>query len=169
MYPFEYSDWTLTSFLGMCLFPWQEEQPCSPTRHHGAAHTPGRGGEVNREGCPQLDATSWSRHNQSSVCHPQKWRGWMLSKIPQLFMTPPHFKMEGLYMVPSVVRHKWTMVRQDLKDVHLTVPMVQESWSLLAGLSGRSTDSHAVYCLPSGPYQLCSQRPQSPLYSFCGN
>ena len=34
------------------------------------------------------------------------------------FMTPPHFKMEGLYMLPSIISHKWTMVKLDLKDAY---------------------------------------------------
>ena len=42
-------------------------------------------------------------------------------------MVPPHFKMEGLFMLPSMVSQGWPMVKLDLKDAYLTIPIAQES------------------------------------------
>jgi len=48
------------------------------------------------------------------------------------FLSPPHFKMEGLYMVPSIVQRDSFLVKIDLKDAYLTVPVAEDFQSLLA-------------------------------------
>ena len=36
------------------------------------------------------------------------------------YLEPPHFKMEGLYMLTSIISLGWFMVKIDLKDAYLT-------------------------------------------------
>jgi len=47
-------------------------------------------------------------------------------------MKLPHFKMEGLHMLPSVLLKDMHMVKIDLKDAYLTMPVASDFHPLLA-------------------------------------
>ena len=68
-------------------------------------------------------------------------------------MLPPHFKMEGLFMLPSIISQGWPMVKLDLKDAYLTIPMAQESQNLLTFKVGHTHKLMQFQCLPIG---LCT-------------
>ena len=87
---------------------------------------------------------------------PKSGGGWRLIidlRYLNSHMVPPHFKMEGLYMLPSIVRQGWFMVKLDLKDAYLTIPVAQESWSLLTFQVGSPHTLMQFRCLPFG---LCT-------------
>jgi len=48
------------------------------------------------------------------------------------YLQPPHFKMEGLYMLPVILKQGWYMAKIDLKDAYLTIPVAAEHRSLLS-------------------------------------
>ena len=60
------------------------------------------------------------------------WRPIIDLRYLNSFLEPPHFKMEGLYMLPSIISLGWFMVKIDLKDAYLTIPIAQNFQSLLA-------------------------------------
>ena len=66
---------------------------------------------------------------------PKSGAGWHpiidLRKLNQ-YLSPPHFKMEGLYMLPNVVHQDFFMAKVDLKDTYLTIPVSAEFHCLLA-------------------------------------
>ena len=68
-------------------------------------------------------------------------------------MVPPHFKMEGLFMLPSMVSQGWLMAKLDLKDAYLTIPIAQESRKLLTFQAGPPHQLMQFRCLPFG---LCT-------------
>ena len=47
-------------------------------------------------------------------------------------INPPHFKIEGLYMLPSLLQQGAFLVKVDLKDAYLTVPVAEEFHPLLS-------------------------------------
>ena len=56
-------------------------------------------------------------------------------------------------MLPSIISQGWFMVKLDLKDVYLTIPMAQESWNLLTFQAGPPHSLMQFRCLPFG---LCT-------------
>lgn len=48
------------------------------------------------------------------------------------FLEPPHFKMEGLYMLPVIIKQDWQMAKINLKDAYLTVLVAKEYHCLLS-------------------------------------
>ena len=68
-------------------------------------------------------------------------------------MVPPHFKMEGLFMLPTMVSHRWFMAKLHLKDAYLTIPIAQKSWKLLTFQTGPPHQLMQFRCLPFG---LCT-------------
>ena len=87
---------------------------------------------------------------------PKSGGGWRLIidlRYLNSCIAPPHFKMEGLFMLPSIVSQGWLMVKLDLKDAYLTIPMAKESWNLLAFQAGPSHKLMQFCCLPFG---LCT-------------
>ena len=83
----------------------------------------------SRGACQQESSTP----NKPPFCGAQKrWRPIIdLRKLNQ-YLSPPHFKMEGLYMLPNVVRQDFFMAKVDLKDAYLTIPVSAEFHCLLA-------------------------------------
>ena len=53
-------------------------------------------------------------------------------------------------MLPSIVSQGWFMVKLDLKDAYLTIPMAKESWNLLAFQADPSHKLMQSRCLPFG-------------------
>ena len=47
------------------------------------------------------------------------------------YLEAPHFKMNTLYMLPSIINLGWFMVKIDLKDVYLTIPIAHNFQCLL--------------------------------------
>ena len=87
---------------------------------------------------------------------PKHGGGWRLIinlRYLNSYMVPPHFKMEGLFMLPSMVSHGWLMAKLDLKDAYLTIPIAQESWKLLTFQAGPPHQLMQFRCLPFG---LCT-------------
>ena len=88
---------------------------------------------------------------------PKSGGGWRLIidlRYLNSCIAPPHFKMEGLlFMLPSIVSQGWLMVKLDLKDAYLTIPMAKESWNLLAFQAGPSHKLMQFRCLP---FRLCT-------------
>ena len=68
------------------------------------------------------------------------------------FLEPPHFKMEGLYMLPSIISLGWFMVKIDLKDTYLTILIAQNFQSLLA-FQATPQEVMQFQCLP---FRLCT-------------
>ena len=56
----------------------------------------------------------------------------------------PHFKMEGLHMLPTVIQQDWVLAKVDLKDAYLTIPVAQEFLQLLA-YQGSGPNSNAYH------------------------
>jgi len=57
---------------------------------------------------------------------PKSGGGWRLIidlRYLNSHMVPPHFKMEDLYMLPTIVSLGWFVVKLDLKDAYLTIPV----------------------------------------------
>lgn len=69
-----------------------------------------------------------------------------------LYLEAPHFKMEGLFMLPTVVQQEWVLGKIDLKDAYLTIPVAQEFHQLLAFQTAPHRFIQFV-CLPFG---LCT-------------
>jgi len=70
-------------------------------------------------------------HLLSPLCSAKKWRGLASNNRPHQYIKPPHFKMEGLYMLPTVVQKDFFMAKVNLKDAYLTVPVAAEFHCLL--------------------------------------
>ena len=76
------------------------------------------GGSEGEGGCPP-NAVNRSSYCQSSLRGSKAWgRLEANNRLRYLNsgMVPPHFKMEGLFMLPSMVSQGWPMVKLDLKD-----------------------------------------------------
>jgi len=56
------------------------------------------------------------------------WRPIIDLRFLNSFLEPPHFKMEGLYMLPTILKHRWQMA----KDAYLTIPVAQQQHCLLS-------------------------------------
>ena len=69
---------------------------------------------------------------------PKSGGGWRLiidlRKLNQ-YLSPSHFKMEGLYMLPNVVRQDFFMAKVDLKDTYVSNSSGVSRVSLSLGLS----------------------------------
>ena len=66
---------------------------------------------------------------------PKNGGGWhLIIDLQELnqFLIPPHFKMEGLHMLPSVLQTNMHMVKIDLEDAYLTIPVASKFHPLLA-------------------------------------
>jgi len=46
------------------------------------------------------------------------WRPIIDLRTLNHYLRPPHFKMEGLYMIPNVVRKDFLLAKVDLKDAY---------------------------------------------------
>ena len=68
------------------------------------------------------------------------------------YLEPPHFKVEGLYMLPVILKQDWFMAKIDLKDAYLTIPVAAVHHPLLSFqvLAGEWIQ---FQCLPFG---LCT-------------
>ena len=73
-----------------------------------------------------------------------------LRKLNQ-YLSPPHFKMEGLYMVPNVVQDSF-MTKVDLKDAYLTVLVSTKFHCLLAF----QNESEGFLQFQTLPFGLCT-------------
>ena len=65
---------------------------------------------------------------------PKNGGGWRLIidlRYLTSYLEPLHFKMEGLYMLPTILKGQWQMAKIDLRDAYLTIPVVQEHHCLL--------------------------------------
>ena len=66
---------------------------------------------------------------------PKSGGGWRpIIDLQQLnqYVDSPHFKMEGLHMLPSLLQQEAYMAKIDLKDAYLTVPVAKDSQPFLA-------------------------------------
>ena len=131
---------------------------------HGATHAvkrgpvtslKGRGEKFNRKrscgACQQESNTA----NQPPFVVPKSGGGWRpiidLRRLNQ-YLRPPHFKMEGLHMLPNVVRQNFFMAKVDLKDAYLTVPVSAEFHCLL----GFQDDNGQLLQFQTLPFGLCT-------------
>ena len=75
-------------------------------------------------------------------------------RIQQLtqYIDFPHFKMEGLHKLPSLHQQKAYLIKVDLKDAYLTVPVAESSWPLLAFQNQRAD----LYQFKFLPFGLCT-------------
>ena len=80
------------------------------------------------------------------------WRPIIDLRTLNHYLRPPHFKMEGLYMVPSVVQKDFLLAKVDLKDAYLTVPVSAEFRCLLAF----QNESKAFLQFQTLPFGLCT-------------
>ena len=80
------------------------------------------------------------------------WRPIIELRYLNSYLEPPHFKMEGLYMLPSIISLGWFMVKIDLKDAYLIIPRAQNFQSLLA-FQATPQEIMQFQCLPFG---LCT-------------
>ena len=80
------------------------------------------------------------------------WRPIIDLRYLNSHLEPPHFKMEGLYMLLEVLRQGWHMAKIDLKDAYLTIPITQEHQCLLSSQIGAGVWMQ-FKCLPFG---LCT-------------
>ena len=119
--------------------------------------------------------------DQSSICGPQKQRRVATIYSPTAdkpVYRSTHFKMEGPYMLPSLLQH---LVKVNLKDIYLTVLVAKGSWSLLA-FQNQRIDLFQFKVLPFRLYSTLftsSQNVQSQYhelrllgawtYNFCRN
>ena len=85
---------------------------------------------------------------------PKPGGGWHpiidLRKVNQ-YLRPPHFKMEGLYMLPNVVHHDFFMAKVDINDTYLTILVLAEFHCLL----GFRNDGQFVQ-FQTLPFGLCT-------------
>ena len=112
------------------------------------------------EGLVGKEAAQWVSLTQVHVASPMfivlksrgGWRPIIDLRYLNSHLEPPHFKMEGLYMLPEVLRKEWHMAKIDLKDAYLTIPIAQEHQCLLSSQIG--VGKWVPYqCLPFG---LCT-------------
>ena len=68
------------------------------------------------------------------------------------YLDAPHFKMEGLFMLPLVVREDWLLAKLDLKDAYLTIPVAPEFHQLLAF----QVAPHKFAQFQCLPFRLCT-------------
>ena len=80
------------------------------------------------------------------------WRPIIDLRLLSSFLEPPHFKMEGLYMLMEVLKQGWQMAKIDLKDVYLTIPVAREHHCLLS-FQVQQGEWIQFQCLPFG---LCT-------------
>ena len=80
------------------------------------------------------------------------WRPIIDLRFLNTYLEPPHFKMEGLYMLPVILKQDWFMAKIDLKDAYLTIPVATVHHPLLSFqvLAGEWIQ---FQCLPLG---LCT-------------
>ena len=64
------------------------------------------------------------------------------------FIRVEHFKMEGLHLLPDLIQSQDWMVKLDLKDAYLQVPIHQDNQSLLQFQWEQKT--YQFVCLPFG-------------------
>ena len=86
---------------------------------------------------------------------PKSGGGWRpIIDLRQLnqYIDSPHFKMEGLHMLPSLLQQETYMAKIDLKDAYLTVVVAKDSQPFLA-FQGREGDLFQFKVLPFG---LCT-------------
>ena len=85
---------------------------------------------------------------------PKSGGGWRpiidLRRLNQ-YLRPPHFKMEGLHMLPNVVRQNFFMAKVDLKDAYLTVAVSAEFHCLLG-----FQDNGQLLQFQTLPFGLCT-------------
>ena len=80
------------------------------------------------------------------------WRPIIDLRLLNSFLEPPHFKMEGLYMLTEVLKQGWQTAKIYLKDVYLTIPVAREYHCLLSFQVQRG-EWIQFQCLPIG---LCT-------------
>ena len=80
------------------------------------------------------------------------WRPIIDLRYLNSYLEPPYFKVEGLYMLPRIISLGWFMVKIDLKDAYLTIPVTQNFQSLLA-FQETPQEIMQFQCLPFG---LCT-------------
>ena len=66
-----------------------------------------------------------------------RWRPIIDLRHLNQYLNPPHFKIEGLHMMPSILQRDSLMFKIDLKDAYLTVPVAEEFHPLLAFQNGQ--------------------------------
>ena len=128
----------------------RETQRQIPTEWEGARLAPRGSSETGRQGCCPPDIGTRSPCHQPSVCHSQEWGGLEVNntfKIPQCIYDTSTFQDGGI-----IHATQQTMVKLDLKDAYLTVPIAKEYWSLLA-FQVHSYTLMQFRCLPFG---LCT-------------
>ena len=81
-----------------------------------------------------------------------RWRPIIDLRRLNQYLRPPHFKMEGLHMLPNVVRQNFFMAKVDLKDAYLTVPVSAEFHCLL----GFQDDNGQLLQFQTLPFRLCT-------------
>jgi len=119
--------------------------------------------------------SSQDRDNKSQVqlasplfVMPKSGGGWHLIidlRGLNQYLTPPHFKMEGLYMVPNVIQQDHFMAKIDLKDAYLTVPVAAKFHCLLA-FPNKSKGFLQFHHSDFAPLHMCSRKSQSQQSSF---
>ena len=94
---------------------------------------------------------------------PKSGGRWCLIIDLNHYLSPSHFKMERLYMLPNAVHLDFFMAKVDLKDAYLTIPSVGKV-SLYLGLSKQRQDSFCnsrPFHLDSATFHILVQRHQS--------
>ena len=109
------------------------ESPCQlfPDTVPGLCHI-GRSGETNRK-----EAAAMVPRAQIWITSPffvvsKRYRPILDLRYLNTHLEAPHFKMEGLHMLPTVVQQDWVLAKVYLKDAYLTIPVAQEFHQLLA-------------------------------------
>jgi len=116
-----------------------------------AAHFTGRGLQAEGEGSSSASGTVKRPHSQPNLHCSQKWRKLETDYRPEVLKLShgtATLKMEGLYMLPSIVSHKWLMGKLDLKDAYLTIPVAPDSWNLLTFQDAQPNNLMQFRCLP---------------------
>ena len=103
--------------------------------------------------CQRESSTS----NMSTFVVLKRGGGWRsiidLRKLNQ-YLSPPHFIMEGLYMLPNVVRQDFFMAKVDLKDAYLTV-LVSADWAEFHCLLAFQNDGQILQ-FQTFPFRFCT-------------
>ena len=93
-------------------------------KRESVASLRGRGEKFNGKrscGACQLESSTSNKPTFVVLKRGDGWRPIIdLRKLNQ-YLSPPHFKMERLYMLPNVVRQDFFMAKVDLKDAYLAV------------------------------------------------
>ncbi|XP_065902073.1 uncharacterized protein [Dysidea avara] len=151
--------WVLSTIRG-----YQIPLECLPEQHRSTITVSREQQSVLQEEVSKLREKGAVHPVQQSEAHiispifvvPKSGGGWRLIidlRYLNSHIVPPHFKMEGLYMLPSIISQGWFMVKLDLKDAYLTIPVAQESWNLLTFQAGPPHNLMQFQCLPFG---LCT-------------